>query len=474
MTSFIVSLSLGSEKKVKVTVETVTMKVTPESNAIKETTTTSVKKTKADKTIFVKKTESDKEQKASVAKKEEQKKGTEASLSKTKTTVKTSILTKVTAKTPAATNATKTGKVVKTVGQVFLKQPGRRPEQATKGKTEVKKIDTKGKVTTKQETSLKKVQLKDQPLLNVTQTAVKKTNGTSKTLTQLVKDAKTSVNVTTSEKTVIKTTKVVKTTGTQATDDTIKVTVKTGSVKVKPTVSTATTATEKDKKLVQANATVVLKEGPVVKKKVESQLNVTTIETKVQLKQTNKTISKAASSVVSVVVQNITSTGFILTWEASHGLFRNFTVSRRELPAGVEDREEEVAVEEAEKAKLEKQEVTVTGNITEVLKQSGNKTTISAKVHVSSGAKAEGKSVRKFTQVLPGTARTFQFRNLRPQTRYALSLFGTAPGFRSKIYRLTATTGISPSALSPRPRPPYYRTADRPSHLLECSVHSRS
>ncbi|XP_041963772.1 tenascin [Alosa sapidissima] len=442
--------SKGSEKKTKVTVETVTMKVTPESNAIKETTTTTVKKTKADKTLFMKKTEADKEQKkVLVVKKEEQGKGSDASQTKAKTIVKTSILktdivTKVTAKTPAPSNGTKTGKtVVKTVGQVFLKQSGRRPEQATKGKTEVRKIDTKVKVTTKQEStadksSLKKVQLKDQPILNVTQTSVKKTNG----LTELVKGSKASVNGTSSEKTVLKTTKVVKTTGTQATNSTVKVTVKTGLVKLKPTLTNAT-ATEKDKKLFQANATIVLKEGPVVKKKVESQLNVT-IEAKLYTKQTNKTSSKSASSVVTVVVQNITSTSFILTWEASQGLFRNFTVSRRELPAGVEDKEEEVVGEEAEKGKFEKQDVTVTGNLTELIKQSTNKTASSTKLHVSSTTKAEGKNVRKFTQVLSGTARSFQFRNLRPQTHYALSLFGTAPGFRSKIYRVIVTTGPEP------------------------------
>lgn len=432
-----------------------TLKVTPESNAIKESTTTTVKKTKAEKTIFVKKTDDKEQKKVFVGKKEGQGKESDAGQTKAKTAGKTSILktdilAKVNPKSPAPSNGTKTGKVVKTVGQLFLKATGRRPEQATKGKTEVKKLDTKVKVTTKQETtaeksSLKKVQLKDQPLLNVTQTSVKKQNGTSKVLTQLVKGSKPSVNVTTSEKTAIK--KVVKTTGTQATDGTVKVTVKTGSAKVKTTVTKATSA-EKDKEILQANATIVLKEGPVVKKKVEHQLNVTTVETKLHTKQTNKTSSKSASSVMTVVVQNITSTSFILTWDASQGLFRNFTVTRRELTAGADDKEEEVVVEEEEKEKGklgEKQDVTVTGNITEVIKQITNKTSSATKLHVSSTTKPEGKSVRRFSQVLSGTARSFQFRSLRPQTRFAISLYGTAPGLRSKMYRLTVTTGMSPS-----------------------------
>ncbi|KAL2083915.1 hypothetical protein ACEWY4_019433 [Coilia grayii] len=436
--------SKGSEK-VKVTVETVTMKVTPVVNTIEEAATTTVKKTKVDKTLFVKKADDKEQKKVLVGKKEEQEKESDASQTKVKTTgktvtLKTETLTKVTVKSPTATNATKTGKVVKTVEQVFLKQSGRRPEQATKGKMEVKKMDTKAKVTTKQEATaetaakaaVKKVPLKDQPLINVTQTSVKKVNGTSKTLTQLVKDSKPSVNATASEKTVKKGAK-----------STVEVFIKT----VKQTVVTNTTSTEKDKTPIQANATVVLKEGPVVKKKTESQLNVTTVETKIHTKQTNKTISKPANAVVTAVVQNVTSTSFILTWEASQGLFRNFTVTRRELPAGAEDREEEVSEEEAENGKLgEKQDVivTATSNTTEVVKQSSDKTSSTTKVHVSATAKSEGKNVRKFTQVLPGTARSFQFRNLRPQTRYALSLFGTAPGFRSKIYRLTVTTGPEP------------------------------
>ncbi|KAL4646807.1 tenascin-like [Arapaima gigas] len=67
----------------------------------------------------------------------------------------------------------------------------------------------------------------------------------------------------------------------------------------------------------------------------------------------------------------------------------------------------------------------------------------SAKPHSRAAVRDTGSTVRKLS-VVPGSTRSLALRNLRPQTRYSLSLYGTSPGVRSKIHHLAVTTAPEP------------------------------
>ncbi|MCJ8728760.1 hypothetical protein PDJAM_G00008090 [Pangasius djambal] len=129
-----------------------------------------------------------------------------------------------------------------------------------------------------------------------------------------------------------------------------------------------------------------------------------------------------------VEVHNITATGFVITWEAPQGLFRNFTVTRREVWSG---RSSEDDAEEAEK----NQEGDIKADELYSLNRTASK--------VYSG-KVDRKSAEKFSQILAGSARSYHFKNLRPQRKYSVSLFSSGPHVRSKVHRLFVSTGPEP------------------------------
>lgn len=316
-------------------------------------------KVKPDRTIFVKKVDA---------------KDTKPKPSPTMSTIKASV-SKVKSNT-----TTRSDKIIMTVGQVLLKQGNRQP-QMTKGKTTIKKVslDKRPQTESIDRSTVKKYNLKDEPVYQ-------KNNGTSKVLVNPVKDTKGSSNGTTSMKTVV---------------DQEKVSMPNG------------TSTYKDKKPTHDNVTVFK-----VENKSEKHVNWTSIETKPRTKHFNRTSNR--SSVFGFVkVHNITSTGFIVSWEAPLDTFKNFTVTRREIRLGID-------VEENEGAE----------DMIDVQRPGSNRT--SDKVH---GSKLDGKTGKKSSQVLAGTARSYNFKGLQPQTHYSVSLFGSGPGVRSKIHRLTLYTG---------------------------------
>ncbi|XP_072536746.1 uncharacterized protein tnxba [Salminus brasiliensis] len=190
----------------------------------------------------------------------------------------------------------------------------------------------------------------------------------------------------------------------------------------KKKVDVVTVSEEKDKKQLQLNVTTLARES--IRRTVESEANVTNVEAK----------TPKMKDVGSVELRNITATGFVITWEAPQGVFRNFTVTRREVLTGSKD--EEDAQEAWKSDDKDSDKGTITGNEAEV--HSSNRT---SKVQVG---KAERKSTKKFTQVLPGSARSFHFRNLQPQTRYLVSLYSSRPGGPSKLHRLFVSTGPEP------------------------------
>ncbi|XP_047666963.1 tenascin-N-like [Tachysurus fulvidraco] len=172
----------------------------------------------------------------------------------------------------------------------------------------------------------------------------------------------------------------------------------------------ATTTTEKDKSLQKDVSS---------KSKVNSDSKNITIS-KTQVERTTK-----PTDVGPVAVHNITATGFVITWEASQGVFRNFTVTKKEVWSG---RSSEDDAEEAEKSPND--------DLKADRFISSNKT--SSNVYTG---KSERKSAEKFSQILAGSARSYHFKNLRPQRKYLVSLFGSGPHVRSKVHSLYVSTG---------------------------------
>ncbi|XP_073703646.1 uncharacterized protein tnxba [Garra rufa] len=365
--------SKAVDKKITVTVETVTMKMPtakPDTKPVKS---------KPDKTIFVKRLDTT-----------DPKKNTTA-----KPTVKPS---PTVSPDKVQSNTTKRDKIIKTTGQVLLRHEGRRrQEQAKKGKTTTIKLDFEQTQTDLTDKS-KKSNLKDEPVYqNVTQRPVKKVNGTSKVLVNVSKGTKESSNAS-------KTKVTIRNTGEQ--------------LKESKTVNVTSTS-EKDKKLLHSNVTTTLQA-----EKSDKHANGTSFESKTHSKHFNKTINRL-SVLGSVEVHNITSTGFIMSWEAPQGMFKNFTITRKEIRGN----------EDSEKI----QDTTAAENVTDVQRPGLNRT--STKVQSS---KPDGRTVKKFSQVLVGTARSYHFKGLQPQTRYSVSLFGSGLEVRSKIHHLTLFTGPEP------------------------------
>ncbi|XP_038833278.1 tenascin isoform X2 [Salvelinus namaycush] len=449
----------GTKDKIQITVETVALKVSPESNAITESL--QGKKTKADQILFQKKTE----QKKPTAPKED---GDIKSKTKVTTSVKAGLtktqakqgvtVTKTKSKLSTHSNATKIGLGRPTVGQVLLKHHGGR-KQESKGKTTVikkqSKPDLKLKVTVKEESAATAIveadNLRDQPQANVTQSTVKtfvnKTRSGKETLEQSTL-AEKNVTLTSGKKTVKKVKLV------QGTMNVTKVSLAFDSTKAGTGKITLTKAIKTEADISSGTSKTTVKTGSG-KGKSQYVVNMTTVETTSEVKvlsnktttiQSSKNTTKKAGTGVgrglgSVKVQNITTYGFTLTWSAPTAMFKNFTVSRRGHRAeGEEDEEEEV---EEEAALGEEDRVAAVVNTTiEIRKQSPNGTVaFPTKAPGSSRGKAHTKRV---SVVLPGSVRSVEFSNLRPQTRYSLHIFGTTPGSRSKIHRVTTMTGPEP------------------------------
>uniref|UniRef100_A0A8C1A4D4 Tenascin XBa n=2 Tax=Cyprinus carpio TaxID=7962 RepID=A0A8C1A4D4_CYPCA len=367
--------SKAVDKQITVTAETVTMKI-PTAK-----TDTKPVKAKPDKIVFVKKTDTKDPKK--------------------NTTAKPTVYPSPTVSPgKVQSNITKRDKVIKTIGQVLLNREGkRRQEQSKEATTTIIKLDKQSQTDLTDKS--KRNTLKDEPVnQNVTQISVKKVNGTSKILENGFKGTKESSNATMSK---------------------TKVTMRTAGDRAKESRTINVTSTEKDKQLLDINVTTALQ----AEKSSDKHVNGTNFESKTHTKHFNKTISRL-SVIGSVKVHNITSTGFIMSWEAPRDMYKNFTITRREIRGGNEDSE-----------KI--QDGAVAENVTDVQSPNLNRTSTTVQ-----SSKLEGRTVKKFSQVLAGTTRSYYFKGLQPQTQYLVSLFGSGLGVRSKIHRLTLSTGPEP------------------------------
>ncbi|KAF5879823.1 tenascin-like isoform X2, partial [Clarias magur] len=105
-----------------------------------------------------------------------------------------------------------------------------------------------------------------------------------------------------------------------------------------------------------------------------------------------------------VGVHNVTSNGFIITWVAPEGRFKNFVI------------------------RIVERNIELTSNHVDLVRSNST----------NAGIK------KKFAKALPGSARSYPVINLTAQTSYTLTFYGTAPGFRSNVHTINITTGPEP------------------------------
>ncbi|XP_069566392.1 uncharacterized protein [Brachyistius frenatus] len=150
-----------------------------------------------------------------------------------------------------------------------------------------------------------------------------------------------------------------------------------------------------------------------------------------------------------VGVTNRTSDGFTLTWDAPEGKYKNFVVTRKEagkdehpkLKERIEEPEEEGSDDEddsdADERTRQPTEESQRGT-----PEDDNRVPKSFTPKIQSGMTTKPtESDKTFKKVLPGSARSFQFEDLIPQTDYTLTLLGKAPGLLSGLHKLVISTG---------------------------------
>lgn len=396
----------------------------------------------------IKENTQEKSSKTELLQKREQKKGTESKETDTKAKVATNTkvgLVKTSAKQEASVNKVtiKASSGATKTGQVLLKHEERKQEEARKGKTTVLVSNKANPKTDVKLASVKEGaagkaypksgQLKDQPQTNVTESNVKKSNGTAKIISKVIETNKTRTGKETLEQSTL-----AEKNSTQSEHKAIKK-VRVDNVNVTKTVQFVDNRNTEAGKIGKGKGT---QKSQYV---INTTITATSNEAKVQQNKTtvhasgDSTRRTGGSGLGSLKVVNISSYSFTVTWSAPQGMFKNFTVIRRE--PRVEGDEEEH--EEVEEETLEGDKAFAAKNTTEIQihSESTNGTASPGKTLGSRG-KSESKRV---SMVLPGNVRSVEFSNLRPQTRYALQIFGTAPGKRSKIHRATVITGPEPA-----------------------------
>ncbi|XP_029360614.1 tenascin [Echeneis naucrates] len=337
--------------------------------------------------------------------------------------------------TKVSSSTTKTSRP--TVAQVLLKHEGRKHEEARKGKTTIlssKKVSQKTDLKIVKEGTVSKTfpksdQLKDEPRTNVTQSNVKKSNSTAKIGIILSKGMganKTRTGKETLEQATFAEKNVTQSPGHKR-SKVVKVDIIPGqSVDNRNTDAGKTKVTQKSQYVVNAPITETSEEARVPQNK-------TTVH------GSGMTKGIGGSGLGSVKVVNISSYSFTITWSAPQGMFKNFTLIRREPKAEGEEDEHEEFEEEA----IEGDKTFTAKNPAEVQVQTeSTDATVSSGKTVGSIAKTESKRI---SMVVPGSVRSMEFSNLRANTRYVLYIYGTGVERRSKIHRVTAVTGPEPA-----------------------------
>lgn len=322
-------------------------------------------------------------------------------------------------RTKSSSNTTKTG--ITTVGQLLLKNKGRKQEEARTSKPIVldRKKTTDPKFVKEDSTgkaSPKSDQLKNEPHANVTQITTKKINGTAKMVME--------TSQTRSEKGATKHSTI--------TEKTIQQKKEKGDVhQFHQSVDEKSTGDGKTGKSKESQKSQYI----VIVTTAEGSEHTSIQQNKTASDLGSSTKKSRGSGLGSVKVVNVSSYSFILTWSAPQGMFKNFTVIRQE-PRMEGDEIEELEEEEA----LERDKHLSVKKITKIQVQSEMtvKATASSGKVTTSRVKAEA---RRVSLVVPGNTRSVEFSNLRANTQYVLQIYGTTAERRSRIHRVTTTTG---------------------------------
>ncbi|KAM8840541.1 uncharacterized protein AB9W97_001301 isoform 2-T4 [Spinachia spinachia] len=140
-----------------------------------------------------------------------------------------------------------------------------------------------------------------------------------------------------------------------------------------------------------------------------------------------------------VAVTNRTSDGFTLTWDSPEKKYKNFVVTSGDVGKGEGySKKEGGVVEEADHHKT---------NGTESEKEDGVSERVSIqnpKIPTRTKAKPVPAIDKTLKKVLPGSARSFRFEHLPPQTEYTVTLLGKGPGLLSRLHKLVISTGPEP------------------------------
>lgn len=157
----------------------------------------------------------------------------------------------------------------------------------------------------------------------------------------------------------------------------------------------------------------------------------------------SKPLAGSSSGVTREVLENVavtnrTSKGFTLRWDSPEGKYKNFVVTRKEA-----EKDKGPKRRGSQKGQKEEQE----GN-----GQSAKETDFGSKddenrlpesvPRISGSATGGDKPIQN---VLAGSARSFQFDNLPPQTEYTVTLLGKGPGLLSRLHKLVISTGTNRS-----------------------------
>ncbi|XP_037651411.1 tenascin-like [Sebastes umbrosus] len=155
-----------------------------------------------------------------------------------------------------------------------------------------------------------------------------------------------------------------------------------------------------------------------------------------------------------VGVTNQTSDGFTLIWDSPEEKYKNFVVTSKDVekdegPKRKESKKDQVekqedSGDEEEEVKHQPSKGTENGGSEDENRVPESVSTQSPLIQRSTKTKPVTGSDKTFKKVLPGSARSFQFENLPPQTEYTVTLLGKGPGLLSRLHKLVISTGPEP------------------------------
>ncbi|KAI3358973.1 hypothetical protein L3Q82_015347 [Scortum barcoo] len=161
-----------------------------------------------------------------------------------------------------------------------------------------------------------------------------------------------------------------------------------------------------------------------------------------------------------VGVTNQTSDGFTLVWDSPEGKYKNFVVTRKEVgkvaepkqEKGKKDREEDQEDFEKEGGSVGKEPTNQPTKETESeIRSNEDQNRVPKSIFAQVPGTQSSTTTRPlpgtdktFKTLIPGSARSFQFDNLPPQTEYTVTLLGKGPGLLSRLHKLVISTGPEP------------------------------